>query len=74
MGVATIAPMSESGGSRRARSKRTIFNSRRKRSKAMRRVTIALNILSVLVIVAGLWLLYDAFRARRELLAKNGNK
>lgn len=69
MGVATIAPMSESGGSRRARSKRTIFNSRRKRSRAMRRVTMALNILSVLVIVAGLWLLYDAFRARRELLA-----
>jgi hypothetical protein len=62
--------MSESAGSRRAsRKRRTIFNSRRSRSKAMRRVTLVLNILSVLVIIAGLWLLYDAFRARRELLA-----
>jgi len=62
--------MSESAGSRRAsRRKRTIFNSRRKRSKAMRRLTMVLNIASVLVILAGIWLLFDAFRARRELLA-----
>lgn len=62
--------MSESAGSRRAsRKRRTIFNSRRSRSKAIRRLTMVLNILSVLVIIAGLWLLYDAFRARRELLA-----
>ncbi|HRV68215.1 MAG TPA: DUF4012 domain-containing protein [Marmoricola sp.] len=53
----------------RVRKRRTIFNSRRSRSKAMRRLTTVLNIVSVLVILAGLWMAYEAFQARRQLQA-----
>ncbi|HMU35520.1 MAG TPA: DUF4012 domain-containing protein [Marmoricola sp.] len=63
--------MSEPGARRaqKERKRRTIFNSRRSRSKAMRNLTLVLNVVSVLVIVAGLWMAYEAFQARRQLQA-----